>query len=90
VPDLLAPTVLTGRDDYLINMAASIAEEVWRTEDPLSGAESDSKIACMLYTAIKYQYGLPEELREADSLQDMNELLVTAYPDFVREKARDW
>jgi hypothetical protein len=88
--NLPAPTGITGRDDYLINKAVSIAEEVWKTREMPSEADSDLKIACLLYTAIQHQYVLPEERREADDLQDMIELLVTAYPDYVREKARDW
>jgi hypothetical protein len=85
-----AATGITGRDDYLVSRAASIAEGVWQTREMPSEADGDLKIACFLYTAIQYQYALPQEWREADVLQDMTELLVTAYPDYLRQKARDW
>jgi hypothetical protein len=81
-----ATTGVTGRDGYVINKAVSIAAEVWRHKEPPPEVDSDLLIPCILYTAIQYQQALPEDRRDWTDLQDMQAILVTGYPDYVKER----
>lgn len=81
------PTGVTGRDGYVISKAVSIAAEVWRDKEPPPELESDLLIACILYTAIRHQQGLPEDRRDLTDLRDMRAILMAGYPEYVRELA---
>ena len=86
----VAPKVLTGvtgRDGYVISKAVSIAAEVWRDKEPPPELESDLLIACILYTAIRYQQALPEDRRDGTDLSDMRAILMTGYPEYVSQLA---
>ena len=85
--DIGPPTGVTGRDGYVINKAVSIAAEVWRDTEPPPEVDSDLLIACILYTAIRHEQALPEDRRDWTHLRDMRAILITGYPEYVKELA---
>jgi hypothetical protein len=85
--DIGPPTGVTGRDGYVISKAVSIAAEVWRDTEPPPEVDSDLLIACILYTAIRHEQALPEHRRDWTHLRDMRAILITGYPEYVKELA---
>ena len=78
---------LVSRNQQIIAMSISMARAYWETNRPPPNlmADSTQAIPLALYLAIKYQQSLPKKERMKFEEEEMKQILLSHFPDFVKE-----